>query len=122
MRAEEQYSGSSIPQIPWKPAVWTEGPDLLVREAQQALFEDRAEIEKGALITHDRAISGADTGTQNESDIIHPAEGQDTNSSAQQNDGRATKWRNAVKDLYATEPRLAGWSSGDRTGPPNPGA
>lgn len=119
MRPDQQFSDNHGPV--WTPQVWRDGPELLVRQAQQALFGDRAEIEHGALDTHDRAISGADTGTQNESDIIHSvgADGQQARGSTTP-DGRSAVWSHVMHEMFATEPRLAGWSSGDRTGPVNP--
>ena len=81
----------------WTPEVWTKDPDALVAEARAELFEDRVEVEHGALDTDDKAISGV-PGDQNESEqLITPAPA-----------GRAATWASNLQEMRRTAPAVYG--------------
>src|SRR5208283_2828264 len=107
MLPTEQFSGDATEdKTPWTPQVWRDGPDSLVQQAQQSLFQDRADVESGALGGSDPpAMSGTVTQPANESDqIINPSQPSDGK-------GRATQWHNNLEQMRATVP-LAGHAIG----------
>ena len=77
MLPTEQFSGDATEdKTPWTPQVWRDGPDALVQQAQQALFQNRADVEVGALGTGTSApaMDGTVTQPANESDqLIDPS-------------------------------------------------
>lgn len=112
MLPTEMFSGDAVQTEPWTPAVWTKGPDKLVADAQQQLFQDQSDFES-VLSGSDRAMSGSGNSPQNESDQLI---GTDESSPS-----RSQNWKNCLNDLYKDEP-LAAWSSGQKDGPANPPA
>lgn len=104
MLPTEQYSGDATEdKTPWTPQVWRDGPDALVAQARTALWQERGDIERGALgpSTEDAAMDGYASQPANESDqIINPVTPSDGT-------GRATQWHNNLETLRATHP-LAG--------------
>jgi hypothetical protein len=104
MLPTEQFSGDATEdKTPWTPQVWRDGPDVLVQQAQLALFSDRSDVEVGALgpSTTSASMDGQVTQPANESDqLINPSAPSDGT-------GRATQWNNNLKTLRATHP-LAG--------------
>lgn len=103
MLPTEQYSGDATKGPVWTPQVWRDGPDSLVQQAQQALFQNRADVEVGALGTGTTApaMDGTVTQPANESDqLIDPGKPSD-------GVGRATVWHNNLETMRATHP-LAG--------------
>ena len=109
MLPTETYSGDAVPQVPWTPAVWQQGPDALIATAQQQLWQDQQDITSDVLGSDDRAFDGTKTSDQNESDIMVPAAAM----------SRGQAWQQQVSDMRRTEP-LAAWASGMKDGPPNP--
>jgi hypothetical protein len=104
MLPTEQFSGDATEDKSiWTPQVWTKGPDGLVNQAQTALFQDRADVEVGALGAgiSSPAIDGPVSQGGNEQDQVinpgQPPEGQ----------GRATQWKNTLDIMRTTDP-LAG--------------
>ena len=129
MLPDQQFDGvpSGNPLPPWTPPVWSRGPDGLVADAQGALWGDQSEISQKALNGADSAISGASTGVQNESDVVIDGTTPGDSPSGpggqgRASQGRASQWKTNLGYLYDTEPRLAGWSNGDKTGEANPAA
>ena len=125
----QQFDGvpSANPMPPWTPQVWTKGPDGLVAIAQESLWGDQQEIHIKALAGPDSAISGSSTGVQNESDVVIDGTTPGDSPSGpggqgRASQGRASQWKTNLGYLYDTEPRLAGWSNGDKTGEANPAA
>ena len=109
-----RVNSDTIPEgPPWTPAVWTEGPDKLVADAEQQLWADQADV--GAVLAGtDRAMGGSGTSDQNESDImLDPAD--------RANSGRLAQWNDSLNDMRRNEP-LAAWASGAHDGPANPNA
>lgn len=104
MLPTEQFSGDATEdKTPWTPQVWRDGPDALVAQAQSALWQNRGDVEIGALgpTTEDAAMDGTVAQSANESDqMINPSAPSDGT-------GRATQWRNNLETLRATHP-LAG--------------
>lgn len=95
MLPTEQFSGDAVPQVPWTPPVWQEGPDALVAQARLDLFQYRADVEVKALGDPDMAMAGGQTSPTNESERII--------------DGSTRRplknhWDRALTDLRATEP------------------
>lgn len=101
------------PQIgpPWTPPVWACGPDKLIADAQQQLWQDSSDVQVSALGGGDRAMSGYQTAPQNESDEMIPAAPA----------GRAEAWTTSLRDLFREEP-LSAWANGSHDGPANPPA
>jgi hypothetical protein len=123
MLPTEQFSGDATEdKSPWTPQVWRDGPDLLVAQARQSLFQDRAEVEQGALGASESsvAMSGPVTNPENESDMI--IDGSTPGDSPSHGEGGTTRagiWNGAMQDLRRTEP-LANWATGAKSGPANP--
>lgn len=115
MLPTEQFSGDATPAVPWKPQVWRDGPDSLVKQAQIALFQDRADVEVGILTGTDSAIAGSTAGVQNESDQVIDG----TTPGDAPSGSRKAGWNQMLQDLRRTEP-LAAWASGQHDGPANP--
>lgn len=99
MLPTEQFSGDATEdKTPWTPQVWRDGPDVLVAQAQQALFQHRADVE-GALGSGDpAAIAGPVNQGANESEqLIDPS----------QDSGRASVWKTTLNNMRSVYP-LAG--------------
>jgi hypothetical protein len=122
MLPTEQFSGDATKGPPWTPQVWRDGPDVLVAQAQQALWADQHDIVADVLDGDNRAMSGSETAPENESDITYATQmaAGDRIHSSEDVTNRADVWDSTMDDMRATEPRIAGWSSGDHVGPPNP--
>jgi hypothetical protein len=123
MLPTEMFSGDAVPQKPWTPNVWTTGPDVLVAQAQQALFQNWGDVTSGALGTTDRAMAGTTPGVENESDqlINGSTPGDAPSGSAGRRGGRSAQWQENLAYLRRDEP-LAAWASGQHDGPANPAA
>jgi hypothetical protein len=124
MLPTEQYSGDAVPQTPWTPAVWQQGPDGLIAEARQCLWADQTDVTS-ALDGGDRAMGGSNAAPQNESDQLidgstpgdSPSGGHGTGSGKPT--GRASHWNAMMREMRDTEP-LAAWTSGAHDGSVNP--
>lgn len=122
MLPTEQFSGDATQGPPWTPQVWRDGPDSLVKQAQLALFQDRAEVEVDALGTSSGsvAMSGPETNPENESEmLIDVSTPGDSPSHGEGGTTRAGIWNNAMNDLRRDEP-LANWATGTKSGKANP--
>ena len=117
MLPSEQFSGDAVPAVPWTPAVWAQGPDALVAQAQSQLWQDHTEIASGVLDGGDRAMSGSETAPQNESDqmIDGSTPGDSPSGTPGRQGGRAAQWQTNLAYLRRDEP-LAAWSSGQKDG------
>jgi hypothetical protein len=103
MLPTEQFSGDATEDKSlWTPQVWRDGPDGIVQQAQMSLWQDRSDIELGALgpSTDAPSFDSVSQGA-NESELTvnpsQPPEGQ----------GRATQWKNTLNAMRAVNP-LAG--------------
>ena len=105
MLPTEEYSGDATEdKTPWTPQVWRDGPDSLVAQAQQALFQNRADVEMGALgaSTSAPAFAGSVSQGANEGDEgIYPGNPPET-PDGQTGAKRATVWKNTLNSMRAT--------------------
>ena len=123
MLPTEQFSGDATEdKTPWQPQVWKVGPDSLVAQAQQALFQERMDVEVDALgsRTSAPAMAGSVNQGANEQELtINPS------SPPEGMRSRHDEWHNTIKQLYTTN-ELAGSVMPDDYEPPmgdaNPGA
>lgn len=114
MLPTEQFSGDATEGPPWTPLVWRIGPEGLIERAQQQLWANYADLQRGILGGDDTAMSGGQTAPQNEAEQL-------IGGNAPTTGGRSAHWGDILSDLRRTEP-LAAWSHGEHTGPANPPA
>ena len=121
MLPTEMFSGDATKGPPWTPQVWQDGPDALIAQARADLFTQQRDLVADVLDGGNDAMSGNSTAPQNESDQVFDVQqaGQQARDSTA-GDSRVREWNSAMADLRDTEPRIAGWSSGEKTGTPNP--
>lgn len=105
MLPTEQFSGDATEdKTPWTPQVWRDGPDVLVQDAQLALYQTRADVEVDALGGRRTAPSmdGSVNQGANEQELTvnpgTPPEG---------SGGRAAQWQFTLMQLRSTN-MLAG--------------
>ena len=99
--------------------MWRDGPDALVQQAQLQLWQDRSDVEMGALGARDTApaFDGSVSQGANEwEESINPSQ-------PPEGHGRAAQWKNSLDKMRAVDP-IAGQvkdTSYDPTpGPANP--
>lgn len=80
-----------------------------MKQAQLQLFDDRARIEQGALMTKNDSMSGQVTAPFNEQEKLVDATDSERSS-------RAAEWKRIVTDLHRTEP-LPGKSATSSSSP-----
>lgn len=119
MLPTETYSGDAVPQTPWTPLVWQQGPDRLVADAQAELWQDSHEIETGILGGTQSAMAGSTPGVRNEGEQVIDGSTPGDSPSGGGGSGRADHWNSVMRDLRKTEP-LAAWATGAHDGPANP--
>lgn len=99
MLPTEQFSGDATEdKTPWQPQVWQVGPDALVAQAQQALYQCRADVELDALGARPTApaMDGNVNQGANEQELtVNPA-------APPEGTGRATQWHNSLQALRTT--------------------
>lgn len=103
MLPTEQFSGDATKGPAWTPQVWRDGPDQLVNQAQLALFQDRADIEVGALGPRETAASmdgQVNQGANEWEESINPSQ-------PPEGQGRATQWKASLDKMRAVD-ELAG--------------
>jgi hypothetical protein len=123
MLPDQQFDGipSGNPMPPWTPQVWRDGPDGLVAQAQQMLFQNDQEMDQTLSASQGSvAMSGPTANPENETDqIIDPMTPGDSPSHGPSTSGRASYWNGMMQDMRRDEP-LASWASGQKDGPANP--
>lgn len=95
----------------WTPEIWHSTPEMLMRKAQLAIFEDRNHLEGQVLTAPDLVMAGTNTAPQNESDQI--IAGDDSSRSK-----RGSEWQNILGEMRNTEPIV--WSDKPVKGGINP--
>ena len=76
--------------------MWHKKPEQLVAEAKLQLFQDRADIEHGALMTPQNSMAGTTPAPYNEQEVLIQSISPGRN--------LAGEWVTILKDLRATEP------------------
>lgn len=100
MLPTEQFSGDATEdKSQWTPQVWRKGPDALVADAQLALWQNRRDVEVGALNGSTDAPSFDGTSNQaNEwEQVIDPS------APPEGSGGRAAIWQHTLMQMRAVD-------------------